>query len=234
MILSKASLQISALSKRDTAIPGLDCISIEPDGTAVAASKNVVLAISPPVEDAITNIPVEDTGRNSGVIHQDLVKKVITAIGSDSAFGGRLEYCDMSGDGSRVIFSVHDGRNPGTIRGRKEHDGWVPWKKIFSGRHGDGKQVILNRSRLKILLDVLDKIAPENGGETPVYLEFTTEGDVLLRAKNYITGQRILGVMTNYKGKWQEDTEWERRILAGETRRTKRVDQPISHRRRKV
>jgi hypothetical protein len=215
MILSKSSLLISSLARKDASIPGLDCIRLEKDGTAIAASKNIVLAIEGVNTEATKNLPFENTAPLEVTITTETAQRIASAIGSDSTFGGRLEYTDVYDKGVKLCFNVCDDKNrKSTIEGTKVHYPWINWRAIF--RHGarrDNKKVIINRARLDILLSVLKQIAPDKGGESPLYIEFTEDNYLIVRSVNYVTGQRIIAIVTNYFGTWPEYNAWELSIV---------------------
>jgi hypothetical protein len=214
MVVSKSALKVSALSKHDKSIPGLDSISIENDGTVVAGARNIFVAVQGVEEKVTKNIPISDSGPSEAVISSEFARKVCDSIENDKVFKGKLEFADVRVVDDKVEFTLHDGRRESIVRGAKSGEEWVPWRSVFHNAGQPYPQVaILNRARLKVLLDVLDKIAPESGDETPVYLQFTDAHNIVLRAKNYNTGQRVLGIMTNYFGKFPEDSEWEKEIL---------------------
>jgi len=220
MILSKSALQSCSLSKRDQSVPGLDNIRIESDGTVISAARNIVLAIEGVSDELTKNIPIDNSGPVTTTISSDFARKVCDSIENDKVFKGKLEYTDISVSESKVAFVLHDGRRESTVRGNNTGDSWLPWRTIFRNAGKPLPQTaILNRARLKLLLDVLDKVSPESGDETPVYLEFTENFNILLRAKNYKTWQHVLGIMTNYQGKFPTYTDWEKSILTKPRRR---------------
>ena len=213
MIISKASLQAVALSKRDSVIPQLDNIRVERDGTTVSASRNITLAISPVVKEAKKNLPLTETESCSASIPSDIANKVIQAIGTDTAFGGRLEYADLQNNDGKLEFIIKDSRNKTMVISGDEPSGdWIPWRDIIKHNAKTTGKFILNRQRLQMLLGVLDRVIPAKGSETPVYLEFTSDNNVIIRGKNYVTGQHVYGVMLSYSGEDLPETEWEQTI----------------------
>ena len=218
MIVSKASLQLSALAKKDTTVPQLENIKVESDGTVVAANRNTVIAMSPVPDEAKRNLPTRESEPCEGMIPRDLAQRAMTAIGRDRMFGGRLEFADVSKERGDIKFKVVDEKNKtATLEDEEPRGEWVPWRQIITEHGKTIGTFILNRSRLHILLDILDRAAPDSGGETPVYLEFTEDNYLVIRARNYITGQDVFGVMMSYKGAQLEQSEWEEGIRAGKT-----------------
>jgi len=218
MIISKAALQSVHLSKRDASIPQLEMIHIDPDGTVVAASRNTTIAISPPPAEATKNLPVSDTGSCGHVnIFKDDAVELINAIGTDRTFGGRLEYADVSVSNGRLRFEVVDetGRHTTKDAPNPGNGVWINWMDLIRNHGKTIGKFILNRARLHALLDVLDRITPETGGETPLYLEFTEDNYVIIRAKNYVTGQNVFGLILSYAGAELEQSKWETEIRTG-------------------
>lgn len=232
MIISKAALGVAVVAAKDSAVPMLGYVRFETDGSIIAAARNMIVVVGPVPEEVRKEVPLyrRETPVSAGFcITGETVKKVSTAIGVDKLFGGRLEFADVTAPDSqgRCIFTLHDGRREQKIeaRARIEKE-WVPWRDIvkeaLSGRRGtlavEGERTILNRVRLRMMLDVIDKAAPDRGGgESPAYLEFTGKDDIIVRSVNYVTGQRVIGVMTSYKGGvgvWLKESDWERRLYA--------------------
>jgi hypothetical protein len=62
---------------------------------------------------------------------------------------------------------------------------------------------------------VIDKVCPYDGEFSPVYWEFTKSGNVIIRARNELTEQRLFSVFSTvefHDGKWMEWDSWEERI----------------------
>jgi hypothetical protein len=204
----------------------LDNIRIESDGTVVSASRNIFIAVSPVDPEAKKNLPLNETPKCAATIPSELVNKVIQAIGTDNSFGGRLEFADIQNHSGKIEFTIKDDKNKTvTISGDEAKGSWVPWRDMIRHNGGTTGTFILNRQRLQSLLAVLDRVVPAKGSETPVYLEFTSDNNVIVRGKNYITGQYVYGVMLSYKGEWLARTEWEDNICAEvkPVKRTRRI-----------
>jgi hypothetical protein len=216
MIFSKASLQVIGISKKDLNVPMLDCIRLEKNGTVVGVAKNVIVAVEGLSEKIVHNVPLSSEGGSGCTISAETIKHILSSI-KDVAFGGILEYVNVKVEGNKVAFEYRDGKRSSAVTASSYPGKWVKWKEMFKSAFMKKQEVkvILNRSRLKMLLDLLDKTAPDNGGESAVYLEFTTDNNLVLRAKNYVTGQWTYAVMTSYKmglDIWPQETEFERDI----------------------
>jgi hypothetical protein len=213
MILSKSALQIVVLCKKEAAIPILDNVRIEIDGTVISSARNIILAVSPVSVDT----PFKSEGEGvECTLTSDTIKKVVSAIGVDTVFGGKLEFTNITKENDTITFEVRDGKRISHVAGRTYDGPWVRWKEIVDkalNKEVVGR-VVLNRARMKLLLDALEKAAPDKDGESPIYMEFTKD-DVIFRAFNYKNGQQVLGVVGMYgsPGKWPERTKWETRRI---------------------
>lgn len=222
MIVSKSSLQAVHVTAKDKDIPALDNVRMERDGTMVGAAGNVVVAVAPVDPKVAAQVPLQNSGAGEATIAADTVRKALKLLG-DKMFGGLLEHCDISVRGEDIVFTFTDGKRRHTMDGRAYRHPYIPWQTILSRamrNRQPGQRVVLNRARLHLLLDTLEKVCPDSSGQSPVYLEFTTDGDIVCRARNAINGQRVVATMKNYalKGSaWLEEGEWERSLYAETT-----------------
>lgn len=217
MIVSKHSLQVVNVTTKDSKIPILDNVHFAQDGTVVGAASSVVLAVSPVVGKVRKAIQLEQVPLTEGVtVSSASVKQVIKNMPNDTLFGGLLEHCDVRYQGgSRVHFATHDGKQELSIAAAKNPAKYVDWRAILkrSLESRSEKRIILNRTRLRLLLETLDKVCPDASGESPVYLDFTKDDDIIVRARNMKTGQRALGVMKTFRfteEAWLTETDWEK------------------------
>jgi hypothetical protein len=81
----------------------------------------------------------------------------------------------------------------------------------------------VNRHRLKTCLDALDRAAPDAAGECSVYVKITSEKNVILRAEDPRTGQRVVCHMMTY----EETPELERNMWEKSFLPEKRARRPI-------
>ena len=84
------------------------------------------------------------------------------------------------------------------------------------GRPGkyDGKVAVSLRELVDVL-QTLDKVCPDKTKITQVYLTVSIDG-VLLRTKNLVTGQRVVGVVVpnpRLEREWLPFSRWERRLF---------------------
>ena len=217
MIFSKPALQICSICKKDSKIPMLDNVKLETDGTVIASARNILVAVSPVPSAVSEKIPLDKSGEVNCCVSAESIKHIVTSI-KDIAFGGLLEFANIKIDDKKVSFTFKDGKRTSSVEVNKLSGSWIKWKDILKNalKRKRETKVILNRSRLKMLLEVMDKTSPDKGGESPLYLEFTDDNNVVLRSFNALTGQWTYAVMTSYKmgmDVWPEETEFEKKLL---------------------
>ena len=220
MIISKASLEVKAVIKNDK-IPVLNNIHITEDGTVIGSNGKTILLISPvgkEVRDALSPRIGDDKLEQSLTISEEAILDVYKNIPKDSKFKGLLEHCNVNpvGDAS-VEFKMTDGKRPKMIKGRRWTREYINYQDVLSRVHSMKKsvRVVLNRKRLLGLLEAVDKACPDSTGSSPVYLEFSEDNDIIVRAINYSNSQRALGIMQSYKGAegdFLDEDEWEKGI----------------------
>lgn len=222
MILSKQNLLIAGIAKNDKAIPVLGNIHITSDGTTIASDSKILIAVSPVTEEMKENIPLEEVGKKeSCTIALDTVNEILKNLPKDTLFKGLLEHANLNKESKRFV--IHDGKQTKTLGIKFYHRPYINFKKIFGsignkilrGKTSYSKRIVLNRKRLKDLLDVIDKVCPDTTGQSPIYLDFTEDNNILIRGVNYKTKQRVLALMSSYKGiegKFLEPDIWEENL----------------------
>ena len=216
-ILNRCNFNAIILSLKDKLHPMLNNLLIRKDGSTVTAARNVFMIVSP-VRDEIKNrLHIDDNKLDEDVIlHNDMVKTILKNLPKDTMFKGLLEHCDVGVTGKgRLKFTLHDGTNLIEMSGNKIVGSFIDYKKIFlRAIHSlTKKRVILNRLRLKMLLNAIDDVFPDTTGETPIYLDFTEDDELVIRVESKLTGQRLIGVVFNYKyneAQWLKENEWEK------------------------
>lgn len=209
LILSKSNLIIHELTAADKAIPVLNNVCIDKNGSTIAANGKVLIAVSPVPDNIKKNVPLQESKSSESVVSSETIKEVLKQLPKDMNFGGLLEYCDFDNG----TFTSSDGRRKKKIEAKIYSRDYIPYNKIF--RRASGKKshrIVLNRKRLASLLKTIDKICPDSSGESAVYIEFTNENDIILKSINHHNGQRCIALMTSYKnieGNWLEADEWE-------------------------
>jgi hypothetical protein len=219
MILSKQALQAVMIAGKDKQIPGLDNLHVTATGECVAANRNCVVTVSPVSEKVCEALPIQNSGAcPESTFSTETVKHLLSAIPADTMFKGRLEFLDMKEVSEHELqFLLHDGKRKKTIEARKYNGKYIPYteivNRVLSKRQGAVK-CLLNRQRLRLLLDVMDKVCEDvSSGEAPAFIEFCEGGEIIIRGVNQKTGQRALAVMTAYQSEqWLEPDEWENNL----------------------
>lgn len=224
MILSKQNLLIVQVAAVDKAIPVLDNIHITQDGTSVASNGKVLVAVSPVIRELKEKIPLKETkAKHSVTISSETVKEVIKNMPKDLLFHGLLEHVELNVQDNTFLLS--DGKRKRNIIARLYQRAFINFQEIFkrAGKSPVSTRFVINRKRLINILQTIDKICPDSSGESPVFIELNEAGNVILKGRNN-KGQRVLSVMSTYKGvegSWMEDSSWEKKLL-GRRRAKKR------------
>lgn len=219
MIVSRGNLQAVVNTTKQP--PVLNNVYFE-DGMTVAFNGQTIAVVGPVQEATREEVFVTETPNSSMTISAETVKEVLKNLPVDKLTGGLLEHCDVD---PHAVFRLTDGKRKRTIAGKVYKRDYIPFRTVLQkARESEVVQRIeLNRHRLRTLLEFMDKACPDASGEAPVYLEFTSNHDVIMRAVNPRTGQRALGYMSSYKdGEWLEPDSWERNLTSEKPRRAAR------------
>jgi len=220
-ILSKMNLLVVEITKDDNKIPALNNVLVRKDGTTVGANGLCIIAVSPVSKDVKNNVILEETICGDGIVPAETVKDVIKNIPLDKIFKGLLEHCDFGVSGVKGIFNVKDGKKTRKITGNLYRHGYIKYKEILKRvmRKMSGVRVILNMKRLLSLLNTINKMCPDSSGDTPVFIEFTKDNHIYIKAINKTTGQKVIATMTSYDfvdEDWIQKDEWEKDFIRKE------------------
>lgn len=223
MIISKGNLQLVDVTKVDSKIPVLDCVNVLDDGTTVAGNGLCFIAVSPVPEEMKKKVStvLEDTESRRVNVSSGTVREVLKNIPSDKKYGGALEHTDIkSKDGRKVDFTLYDGARYREISGKVNPASYPPFEKLFQRALSNKQQIrfVLNMKRLLPMLQTIEKCSQNNADFSPVFIEFTTDNEMIVRSVNPKTGQECIGLMQPLKGvegKWFEPSEWEGRLKNG-------------------
>jgi len=214
MILNKSNLVIVDLVKVDVGVPVLNNIHVRKDGTSVASNGRAVVAVSPVGSEVKGKLPLEESRLKEGsegiTISAEFIREVLKNMPKDTMFGGLLEHCDIDRSGA---VRLNDGKRQRLLKGRLYDRDYVGFEEVFSRKRSGGVRVVVNLKRLLLMLSVISKVCPDSSEETPVFLEFTEQNDIVVRAENRKTGQRVIGIAKSYKsveGKWLKSNLWEK------------------------
>ncbi len=211
MIYSRSNLAAALITAKQP--PILNNVHMA-EGTTVAFDGKLLVAVSPVNERVKKEVPLPESEAGTLTVSAETIKEVLKNMPTDKRFHGLLEHCDVTSAGK---FALTDGKRSRSITGKVFAKDFLDYKSVFQKAKSSpvATRVVLNRHRLKQMLDFLDKACPDGSNEAPVYLEFSEDRDVIARAQNPINGQRAIGYLTSYKaeeGQWLEPDEWERGI----------------------
>lgn len=240
MIVSKQNLLVVHTTKADSAIPALDNVHIAADGSTVGVGGKMLLAVSPvneKVKDKLQNI-LEEHGAGDITISSETVKSILKRFGmADKKFDGMLDHCNIETINERECrVTQTDGKRRDRFTGKVYRREYVNYKSVLRtamesvtgsnnlvcehcGKEMDvdkSKKIVLNLKRLLLLLQTIEKIAPDSSGDSPVWIEFTESDYIVIRGINMVNGQRVVGIMspfTGVEGKWLDPNDWELSLI---------------------
>ncbi len=216
MILSKGNLQAIGIIQKDKNTPVLANLLITKEAASVAASRNTLLIVSPVNSDLKRSLPLKETKVNEDLmIHESSINDMIKNIPADKLFNGKLEHLDID---SEAKVTLHDGRLEKHIIGKKiKFNQTIPYKDICKRVLGkkENFRMVGNLSRIRLMLETLEKVSGDTSGELPLYIELSKDNEIIFRIQNAKTAQRALGIITTYKGfegKFLEEDNFEKNL----------------------
>lgn len=229
MILSRSNLQVVDITKKDDKVPALDNVHIREDGSTVAIGGRMMMAVSPVtknIKKQILNLlPESDEDGRTFTVSAKSIQAVLSAVKPDREFKGLREHTNLkSVNKDRCIFEYTDGKRDSSISAKLYKREFLPHvellQKVFTTctgeKNGGNMRLVVNIKRLLLLLTAIEKAAPDSSGHNPVWIEFTNDGYIIIRAVNMLNGQRVVGVMSplpGEEGKWLELGPWEKQFL---------------------
>lgn len=215
MLVSKNSLNVVNLTITDKQVPVLDTVHIREDGGVVAANRDAVIIVSPVSSEVQAKYPIPAKESQEVTLTSDSIKDIYKYIGTDKTFGGILENCDIVNKDGKVEVICYDGKRTKVLEG-KAYPEYFDYKKLFERVHLESTniRVVVNRKRLLSLISTIEKICPDKGDFSPIYFEFTRGGDVIIRAQNSRTDQKVLAVIRAVPGlDFNEYSPWEKQFV---------------------
>ena len=215
MILSKKNLLVVECISVDKQIPVLNNIHIAEDGSTVASSGRGLIAVSPVPDKIRKSVPVDDSGVDGGTYASETIKQVLKNLPRDVQFGGLLEFVDLKNG----TFTLTDGKRKHELIGKPYDRKYIDYQDVIQKAFeniSSGSRVVLNLKRLIALLQTVEKICGDSVAETPIYIEFTKENDVIIMGESSKTGQQVIALMNSYKGiegKWIVLNTWAKKII---------------------
>ena len=223
MLVNKRNLEVVNVTKVDSKIPILDCVNILEDGTSVGGNGRCFITVSPISDKARSDLTkiYTDSKCNSVNLSSSTVSEILKNIPNDRKYQGALEHADIedTGDG-KVKINLYDGARRRYINAKvnpltyPKHD--LLFRRALSNKQAI--RLVLNARRLLPFLETIFKCANDTGDFCPMFIEFTTEGELIAKMINPRTGQDCIGLMLPYKGvegKWPDISQFERRLMDG-------------------
>lgn len=215
MILSKQNLELHVIASVDRGIPVLNNVLITKEGATVASNSKSVMVVGPITDTIKNSLPLQDsTYQTETVIPASTAREIVNALPTDIQFGGLTEHTVVSDKEGELEFVMTDGRRKKILKGKRYERPYIAYqdflKKMFKG---GGRKLILNRKRLLILLQVMEKICSDKTGHSLIYFEVTDLDEIVLRSFNPRTGQSVASFMSSYKSseeEWITDSSWEK------------------------
>jgi len=222
MILSRGNLQAVIVAKDDKGVPALDNVHVVSDGSTVGASSQTVIAVSPVNPSLKEDVILRETELDKSLtIPISVISKVLKSMPKDTLFNGLREHCDVSSEGNKVYFEIKDGKGTETKDGMLYRHNYIKYKDMFKRIMTYSRKsvkMVLNIKRMRSLLEAVDKICPDSTNENAVFIEFTEDNDMIMRAVNKATQQRVVAAMFGYtgiEGKWLKENKWEKSLTEG-------------------
>jgi hypothetical protein len=209
MIFSKMALQVVQVTEVDKDLPVFNTVLLRRDGSVVAGNRKTWVWVSSLPADKRKVVPLSERFLIDEItVWADSISKLIRAIPRDTQFKGLLEHVEIhhEEDGS-VKAEISDGTMNHAIDIRVSNLRMQGWQEVFrnaaASMHNiesfldpnEIMEIVLNRKRLAQLLGVLEKVMAYDGSFSPAYWYFAQDGSVLMRCKNELNGQRMVGVI---------------------------------------
>jgi len=212
MFLSKANLETIQAVRKDKSTPALYVMYMERKGSTVCVSQRAVMAVGPVKKEIREKLKfLSETEQTQDVVTLQgaTIDVVLKNMPSDTMFKGLLEHCDINEQGTAVL---SDGKMSKSIRGKVVKMKPMPYRELL--RRALVKKKVarsaVNLSRLRAMLDSIEKACGDKSGELPIFIEFSDQDDIIIRTEHPRFGQRIIGIMTALRGgTWLKEDEWE-------------------------
>lgn len=222
MVIPRGHLQLERMVKDD------GVLQFHADGSALATNKKAFIAVEGISQQRREAVPLAERELGAGAVSvtAETARSVLKLIPRDKMFQGALEHADIRREGDTELSVVTtDGKRVNRVRARcgVGRIDPAPVMREIDGAARSGQTVCLNRKRLLMLLDTMERAAEDSSGESPVWLSITEGGDVALRGINQRTGQRVIGYMHAYRDVPElERSPWEMKYGRRPRRRRRR------------
>lgn len=230
MILSRTNLLAVKMTKTDKDIPALDTLHIRKDGGTIGTNGMAVVAISPVMPEMLKHSLLKDEPLESDTsISSDSVSEILKNIPKDTKFSGVTELCSVKKKNGRVKFGLHDGKRKKSIEAKQFNGSYVQYLDVFERAYNTSTiiKTATNLKRLITVLKCIDDICSDSSKECPVFLQFTEQGNIIIRAKNPKNGQHVISIMKAYdgiEGHFPEYSDFEKSLFKSkEVRKVRKV-----------
>lgn len=203
------------------------------DGSALASNKKVFVAlegVSEAIREKLTVLPGGDLSQERISVTPETAREILKNVPKDRTYSGLLEHVDVAvGADDAVVVECTDGKRSRKLkfkqRGRYSDQGAV-LRHLYRVLDEGEFTLCLNRKRLLLMLEAMDKAAEDTSGEAPVWIGISKRGDVALRGFDYKMGRAVLGYIHAYdpeeavqpeKSPWEQRFSEKRGILKGRT-----------------
>lgn len=225
MKLSKGNLLAVELTRVDKSIPALDNVHITPSGATIGSNGMAVLAVGPVSDEMRDKVPLDEKEMlGAETVSAETIKEILKNMPRDTQFRGVLEHCDYA----HGKFELTDGKRRRSISAKTFPRDYVNYLGVMRNARErlDSKRCAVNLKRLLAVLTTLDKICPDSSKNSAVFMEFTSDNSIFIRARNVATDQRSVAYMKAYDTEempWPELDAWEAELLTGKkTRKIKK------------
>jgi len=205
-------------------------LQLNRDGSAVATNKKVFMAVEGVGYKERVNVPLkgEELGMEAVSMSDGTAREILKNVPRDKLFRGILEHLDVTVEGEGDFTAeTTDGRRSRTIHCRAAGRRMDPKPMVsrILGVLDRGTVLCLNRKRLLLLLEAMERVAEDATEESPVWIGLGEGGDVALRCLDWATGRSVLGYMSAYREEGARQppaTFWEQSMWTGAKHKPRR------------
>lgn len=219
MIVSKNALQVVHTTAAEKGIPILDNVHIDSDGSVVGSNRESVVVVSPLDEKFKKELVIQEEISEELSLSGETIRDIIKFIGTDKKFKGLLDHTDIKRVDNYTGQAVcHDGKRSKVIQTKVYPHPYYDYKSLIQNVFEKRSKVrlVLNRKRFLNLLQTINKICGDSGDFSAIFLEFTENNDLIVRAENNVSKQRVIGVSRGFKtDKWMRLSKWEEELTGG-------------------
>jgi hypothetical protein len=220
MYFSKGNLLVVDVVSSDMQQGIITGVHIDSDGSTVGTDGGTLLVVEPVavVPGHFPDVgPLAPVGASGVTVDAEVVRQAIKNMPKDKV----MQYAAMTETVTgETEFTTVGKRKRQKVAGWPMSGAYPGWRNMVRDARelATRTRVAVNRRKLAALLKVMDAACPDSGGDNVAFLEVGGDNDmVVLRAKNYQTGQHAVGMMAPVRtgGQWLANSDWEARIVRG-------------------